>query len=194
MSNIHEIEVKGWMPFDLIYANPEPDRIALHWMALFSIYRFGFKLNYRDSKMVENEHGGARTYSGFTITGQEAVSYTGCRSMVKHLMLGGCEIYEARCMDIENQTGWDNLMAPYSSDHPEWLSDGELFSLKNIPTIYEVISKSVNKETNDVTVIVAEVGFTEKVQGGTKINLQVLPKYSDNHRLIIPNGERITII
>lgn len=123
MSNIKDVFIEGWMPFN-IYENDT----ATRRLGLLNCPSIGLKINYglkpgdvdagleanklerpngtifgSWTKLVPNDCGGHTVHYRFVIDGQEAVHEDYLRETVNDLVAAGCEIYLAQYSDIENK-------------------------------------------------------------------------------------------
>ena len=108
MSNVHEVDIKGWVPYDISHKTE-----AIRWMALFSSPSLGLKISYPSGRETgpKNRYGGHTTYFRFEISGQEAISSSLMGMMCKDLALAGACIEEARQRDIENDGPWYDVLS-----------------------------------------------------------------------------------
>jgi hypothetical protein len=105
MSNVHEVNIKGLVPYDISHKAE-----AIKWMAGFSSPTWGLKISYFETKTgPENGMGGHMTYYRFEVSGQEAISSVLMEMMCDDLVLAGAVITEARQRDIENHGRWYNI-------------------------------------------------------------------------------------
>lgn len=98
MANVAKVHIHGWMPFS-IAENDE----ALKWLGVLNTPSHGLRISYSGEKGSGpiNENGGTTTYYKFTITGEEAIWCSGVQNLTKTLEDSGCQIEEARMMDLE---------------------------------------------------------------------------------------------
>lgn len=102
MSNVKEVFIEGWMPFD---ANNNHELIYL--LGQISLPSIGFKLSYSGkTKMIPQENGGQYCFYEFSITGQEAVSWTYLDNIMRILLENKCTINASRAKDIEGDNKW----------------------------------------------------------------------------------------
>lgn len=101
MANCHDLEVDGWMPFDILR-----DERTHSVMAQFASPSWGFRIEYGRTKLVPNEHGGRTTYYRFEIRGVEAMWASRIARMLAVLADAGAEIDRARARDLDYPTDW----------------------------------------------------------------------------------------
>ena len=105
MSNVHEVDVRGWVPYDI--ASKEH---AQPWLARMADPVYGFRIRYGQPRQgPTNAFGGATTYYAFVIDGAEAIWESGIEKMISDLRAAGAVIEKARCQDIEAPTSWHDV-------------------------------------------------------------------------------------
>ena len=70
MSNVKDVEIKGWIPFDITHKS---DKIESFFADLASP-SFGLHVSYHEPKYMTNHYGGQTAFFPFVISGQEAIS------------------------------------------------------------------------------------------------------------------------
>lgn len=103
MSNVKDVRISGCVPFD---AHQRDDEYR-GWLAEMNAPAFGLRIEYRGgTRLVPNERGGETTLYGFTISGQEAVSWGALDGLVDSARRAGGEIEAAMARDVENGGEW----------------------------------------------------------------------------------------
>ena len=113
MANVSEVDIEGWMPFDIVQHED-----ARTWLGIMNGPSYGLRITYGEvGKGPENDHGGHTTYYRFQITGSEAIWTTGTgravQALVGDLIAGGALIEKARSADQEfdrDNVSWYDLL------------------------------------------------------------------------------------
>jgi len=97
MSNIKEVIIEGWMPFD---ANDNPD--LLNFLGKINLPANGLKLSHSGkTKMIPQRNGGQYYYYEFAINGTEAINWEYLKSVVKTMLDSKCIVERAMAKDLE---------------------------------------------------------------------------------------------
>jgi hypothetical protein len=106
MSNIKELIIEGWMPFDANDYNKE----LLSFIGQLNLPANGFKLSYSgQTKYMPQENGGKYCFYEFSITGEEAVRWGYLDLLVHTLAKNNCIIEKAQARDLQDGPNWQKL-------------------------------------------------------------------------------------
>ena len=105
MANVARVVVEGWAPFDIAQHDE-----ARGWLGVMNTPSYGLRIAYGgEAYGPVNEHGGRRSYTHFSVAGEEAIWDSSVKALVEAFVQAGCVIEDARHMDME-----------YDPDHMEW--------------------------------------------------------------------------
>ena len=107
MSNVKEILIEGFMPFD---AN-ENKKEMMELLGMLNLPSIGIRIFYNEYKFM-TQGTGQYCFYNFIIKGKEALSFPYLKHMVKIMLDNKCEITIARSKDTEegDDNPWVNLL------------------------------------------------------------------------------------
>jgi hypothetical protein len=119
MSNVHEVRVEGFAPFDIATrAAAEPRVLALLANMNGPIFGLRIRFNPRPAAHEPNEFGGRTAFFAFEISGEEAVSAEGFVETCKAMRRLDVKFTRVDIRDIENRTAWRRAGVEVNGEKP----------------------------------------------------------------------------
>ncbi len=118
MSNVHEVRVEGFAPFDIATrAAAEPRVLAL--LANMNGPTFGIRVQFGPRVVYEpNECGGRTAFFPFTLSGEEAISGSAFVETCKAMRRLDVKFTRVDIRDIENGTAWRRTAVEVNGERP----------------------------------------------------------------------------
>lgn len=118
MSNVHEVKVEGFAPFDIATrAAAEPRVLAL--LANMNGPSFGIRIQFDPRPKYEpNECGGRTAFFSFTVSGEEAISEAGFIETCKAMRRLDVKFTRVDIRDVENRTAWRRAGVEVNGEKP----------------------------------------------------------------------------